>query len=77
MAIKETETLNQTEQKDVRGGIPYEAPVLIFFGEALTSCSVGHHCSSGHDRGVRCSSGSTCSTGTHGTADKDKDRKDP
>lgn len=63
---KKIDQLSGKELKDVKGGIPYETPVLFELSTESTSCTVGIHCDSGHNGGSQCHTGTTCSSGTHG-----------
>jgi len=62
---KALKQLSRESLKNVKGGIPYEKPVLVELnGGSVTRCSHGFHCESGSDG--NCISGRSCSTGSHG-----------
>lgn len=63
MEKKNGQQLTNGELKEVKGGIPYEMPILINLAEAMGSCRTGTHCDNGS--ADSCSSGRYCGTGSH------------
>jgi len=54
--------LTTGELSDVKGGIPYEKPLLISFEDAKYTCSTGVACNTG-DGDSECKKGMTCRAG--------------
>jgi hypothetical protein len=57
-----TDRLNRAQLDDIKGGIPYEPPILVDLSGTESTCGVGKICSSGI--GNDCSDGQTCTKGT-------------
>lgn len=53
--------LDSHELKEIKGGIPYEAPQIYDISILNLVCGTGTSCSDG---GVRCLTGKVCSKGT-------------
>jgi len=62
---EQLDQLTRNDQKEVKGGIPYEQPGLIELSTTAGECGVGMHCSTGDISTHTCVDGSTCSQGVH------------
>ena len=56
--------LNDEQLKDVKGGIPYEPPLLVDLSNPLATCGTGTICSDGI--GDDCTVGKVCTNGKTG-----------
>jgi hypothetical protein len=65
------EQLSQYDLRELKGGIPYEKPLLLEMTASATRCAVGTHCDGGSNGD--CVSGRVCSTGSHGDPNVDQE----
>jgi len=66
---KQFEQLNRDSQAEIKGGIPYEKPVLISLDSTEGTCGVGTYCDKGNPAAQLCKDGSVCSVGDTSTID--------
>jgi len=59
-----SDELTVSELSEVKGGLPYEKPLLISFEDAKHTCNEGLVCSTG-DGINACTVGSKCRSGTY------------